>query len=290
MRKLLFLTFSVLLFHSCGWSRYEGFNRTLSGLHYRLNYIGDGDRTPKKGDHIHFTLVLKNLQDDVLYRNTNSAAGGRQWQKFVTTTKGAITEGLDMLQLGDSATFIMEREALALEREKLIQFVPDTLSMVKAEVKLTGLKSPEEFEELQKRLAWKEDEEMNEQIRLNAFLQEMGLSDSNFTNGIYLVNHKKGKGPTPRNGNTLLIHYKAGFIDGSTLDNTYFLGHPLEVRLGDPDQMLKGFEVGIRQMREGGHATFIIPSLFAFGEKGSTNGSVKPYQTLIYEVELVKVI
>ena len=42
-------------------------------------------------------------------------------------------------------------------------------------------------------------------------------------------------------------------------------------------------------MKLGGHATFIIPSLYAFGEKGSTNGTVKPFQTLIYEVELVAI-
>lgn len=290
MRNVTFWFFaSFLFFFGCQYSKHEGYSITKSGLHYRLNYIGDGDRNPEIGDYLHYNLVLSTIEDSIIYTNTNSASGGVKLIKFNNSTKGAIQEALSMMHQGDSVSLYIETENLFLEPFSFVKYIPKDLETIKAELRLTKLYSPKELEDLEKKIAWKQDDEMNEQIQLKQFLEEHEIGEEYFIDGIYIIPHKEGKEERPTSGNSVLIHYKAGFLDGTHLDDTYFLNKPLEVRLGDPDQLLPGFNIGVRQMKLGGHATFIIPSLYAFGEKGSTNGTVKPFQTLIYEVELVAI-
>ena len=103
------------------------------------------------------------------------------------------------------------------------------------------------------------------------------------------TSRRHGNGKKPEKGDYISIHYKAYFLDSTQLDNTYFLDKPLEISWGAPDQLLEGFYKGIKQMSEGGKAIFIIPSQYAFGERGASNGSVPPFTTIIYEVELIEI-
>lgn len=289
MRTTLFLVFGFAFLVGCNFSKHDGYSITSSGLHYKYNFIGDGEKTPVEGDYIQFSIVVSTMNDSVLYTNNRSAMGMAKWVKFNNSVKGAVQEALGMMIKGDSLSLIVESENMKLEPFAFAQFIPEGEDIVKAELVLTQHLNAKQYAEYQKRMAWKADDEMNEQIALKQFLRDNEIDENHFLDGIYYINHKKGKGPKAESGKSLLVHYKAGFLDGTPLDDTYFLDRPLEVRLGDPGQMLPGFEIGIRQMHQGGHATFIIPSLFAFGENGSTNGSVKPFQTIIYEVELVRV-
>src|SRR5690606_16043728 len=126
------------------------------------------------------------------------------------------------------AIFIAKRKNLSYEREGLSNFIPENVSQVKLAVKLQKLLSPHLYSQYLKQKKWKEDDEMNEQIRLNKFLTENEISSETFTNGIYFIEHKQGNGAFPQNEQTLYIHYKAGFLDGRFLDDSYFLGRPLE--------------------------------------------------------------
>ena len=43
-------------------------------------------------------------------------------------------------------------------------------------------------------------------------------------------------------------------------------------------------------MTEGEKSLFILPSEIAFGKEGSSTGIIPPYTSLIFEVEVLKVI
>jgi len=51
--------------------------------------------------------------------------------------------------------------------------------------------------------------------------------------------------------------------------------------------IIEGWNEGIKFMKEGGEATLIIPSVLGYGSSGS--GSIPPYSTLIFDVELIDV-
>jgi hypothetical protein len=74
---------------------------------------------------------------------------------------------------------------------------------------------------------------------------------------------------------------------------TYLNGRPLENQeqfewqAGTPDQILKGLSIVLRHMRPGQHAKIILPSSLAFGNEGSSNGTVPPYTPLVYTIDVL---
>jgi FKBP-type peptidyl-prolyl cis-trans isomerase len=48
-------------------------------------------------------------------------------------------------------------------------------------------------------------------------------------------------------------------------------------------------QMAIRVMRKGEIAKFILPSRLAFGEQGSSDGTIPPFCPLVYEVEIIDV-
>ncbi len=52
--------------------------------------------------------------------------------------------------------------------------------------------------------------------------------------------------------------------------------------------VIRGWEMGIKQMREGEKALLIVPSKWAYGERGRGK-QIMPNTPLFFEVELVKV-
>jgi FKBP-type peptidyl-prolyl cis-trans isomerase FkpA/FKBP-type peptidyl-prolyl cis-trans isomerase FklB len=74
------------------------------------------------------------------------------------------------------------------------------------------------------------------------------------------------------------------FLDGTVLDSSVERGEPNDFVLNEG--MISGFVEGMLLMKEGGKATFIVPSDLGYGDGG---GRFSPFATLIFEVELIKV-
>lgn len=100
-----------------------------------------------------------------------------------------------------------------------------------------------------------------------------------------------GTGAVAEPGNTVHVHY-TGWLqnaDGSRgrkFDSSRDRGEPLSFPLGE-GRVIKGWDEGVRGMKEGGQRRLVIPSALAYGARGA-GGSIPPNSTLIFEVELVK--
>ena len=95
-----------------------------------------------------------------------------------------------------------------------------------------------------------------------------------------------GTGRKPKATDKVRCHYEGRLTDGSVFDSSYQLGEPADFGL---NQVIAGWTEGVQLMNEGAKYRFHIPYLLGYGERGA-GASIPPYATLVFDVELIKVL
>lgn len=95
----------------------------------------------------------------------------------------------------------------------------------------------------------------------------------------------EGKGDSPKATDTVTVHYKGTLLNGETFDSSYDRGQPVSFPL---QNVIPGWTEGLQLMKAGGKSKFYIPAALAYGDRGA-GGKIGPNETLIFEVELIKV-
>ena len=97
---------------------------------------------------------------------------------------------------------------------------------------------------------------------------------------------KEGTGKSPKSTDTVLVHYRGTLLNGKEFDSSYKRNEPIEFPLNG---VIPGWTEGVQLMKEGAKYQFVIPSNLAYGRRGTPGGPIGPDETLIFEVELLKV-
>jgi FKBP-type peptidyl-prolyl cis-trans isomerase FklB len=118
------------------------------------------------------------------------------------------------------------------------------------------------------------------------FLAENAKKDSVQTlpSGLQYIVLQEGNGPKPAAHDTVTVNYVGKTIDGIEFDNSYKRGAPVVFNLSN---VIKGWTEGVQLMSTGSKYRFFIPYKLGYGEMGSQR--IKPYSTLIFDVELLNV-
>lgn len=96
----------------------------------------------------------------------------------------------------------------------------------------------------------------------------------------------EGTGRSPKAKDKVRCHYEGWLIDGTVFDSSYKRGEPADFPL---DGVIPGWTEGVQLMKEGAKYRFFIPYLLGYGERGA-GSSIPPYSTLVFDVELIKVL
>jgi FKBP-type peptidyl-prolyl cis-trans isomerase FkpA len=106
------------------------------------------------------------------------------------------------------------------------------------------------------------------------------------SSGLQYVVLKEGTGKSPKATDEVVVHYRGTLLNGTEFDSSYKRGEPISFRL---NQVIPGWTEGVQLMKEGGKYKFFIPSKLAYGSRGTPGGPIGPDETLVFEVELLKV-
>lgn len=106
--------------------------------------------------------------------------------------------------------------------------------------------------------------------------------------GLKYVDLKVGKGPSPKNGQDVTVHYVGTLMNGTKFDSSRDKGMPFTFTIGRGD-VIKGWDEGVLTMKVGGKRTLIVPPSLGYGANGTPGGPIPPNATLNFEVELLSV-
>lgn len=121
-----------------------------------------------------------------------------------------------------------------------------------------------------------------------AFLAENAKRDevTVLPSGLQFEVIEKTIGATPTAESQVTVHYKGTLLDGSTFDSSYSRNQPATFGL---NQVIKGWTEGLQHMAKGSKYKFYIPQDLAYGTNPQPDGPIKPFMTLIFEVELIDI-
>ena len=95
---------------------------------------------------------------------------------------------------------------------------------------------------------------------------------------------KEGQGDFFKDNDRIVMDYECSLLDGTKCYSSKKQG-PKEIILGR-NEIESGLNEGLRMLKPGGEAIFILPPFLAFGILGD-NKAIPPRATLVYEIKIL---
>lgn len=141
--------------------------------------------------------------------------------------------------------------------------------------------------EVQTTIQMLQDKEAKEQsAEGERFLAENGNKPNVITteSGLQYEILKEGDGVIPKATDKVKVHYTGMFLSGKVFDSSVERGEPTVFGV---TQVIKGWQEALQLMPVGSKWKVFIPQDIAYGQRGAGGGTIPPYATLIFEMELL---
>ena len=120
------------------------------------------------------------------------------------------------------------------------------------------------------------------EIDIQAYIDENNLNVKKTSSGLYYIITNSGSGLSPTFNSDVTLGYKGYFLNGTTFDQntnaTFNVGG-----------VVPGFGEAVRLLKPGGSGTFILPSKLGYGNRGSSFGSIKPGDVIVFDINLISI-
>ena len=119
------------------------------------------------------------------------------------------------------------------------------------------------------------------------FLEKNGKREGVTTtaSGLQYEVMKMGSGDKPKETDEVTVHYHGTLTDGKVFDSSVDRGEPATFPLNG---VIKGWTEALQLMPIGSKFKIFLPSDLAYGAQGAGQ-MIGPHETLIFEVELLKI-
>ena len=288
----------ALWFSSCSHSKYSDYEKTASGLQYKFHIKGKDTIHPKYGEIVKVKLAKK-LGDSVLESTNLVTHDGIDQLLREPTFKGGIEEGIRLMTIGDSATFLLSTDSInkyfpqkdSARRLKKNDFLAFGIKLM--QIKTMAQVQKEDNERRQVYIHERKEKGAQE---LSHYIQDNHIETKPTETGLYLIEKEKGKGASPKDGDSIIVQFSGSFLDGTVFGSSVQANRPVGFVLGEkgPRSVLKGWEEGVRKMKKGGVAELIMPSSLAFDSIGQINErsgkyQIPPYCPLKFEIQIIDI-
>jgi FKBP-type peptidyl-prolyl cis-trans isomerase len=284
IKKLAFMLFAIVFMAGCGKVTYR---KTAGGMPYQI-YNGKGTQKIVAGNIVKAHIIYK-VKDSVIFNSFGKLP------EYVTVSQQIqpydISEIWTTLKVGDSiiATQMMDtfikRNPTGIPPE--FKKGDKILTIVKIlEIFTSDSASNLDKQKGEKEWAVKEAADLSKYILDNKIVAQKTPS------GAYVQMITPGTGNLIDSGKYVLVNYTGTTFTGKKFDSntdTAFhhvapYGFTVSAR-----QMIQGFDEAVRLMKLGSKAKVYVPSMLAYGGKPNPQGGIKPYDNLIFDLEIVDV-
>jgi len=284
MNKRFFTALTLILLAAMALptfsQKFPGFSKTKTGLYYKLYKTGTDTLTPRTGYFVEFDMIYhgKSHGKDSVFFNSQKQEKPAPVKFFLPRPgfKGDLNEGIAMLAKGDSGVFIVNSDSLIFKTFKMKQRPAgiDSNGYFFFHLYLLSFQTPEG-------MIFKEEQQ------LKKYVEDNKITAKPNSMGLYIIETQPGTGVKIDSGCQVKMNYRVSLLDGKELFSTFERPDPVKFEYGKRIDT-PGFEYAVSTLKKGSKAKIIIPSSLAFGRSGSGT-LVGPYQSLIYEVEIIDV-
>ena len=294
------------------------FKRTKSGVLYKIISSGNPkDSVARPGQVIKFNVISK-VNDSILYTSYGkmpaflrvsdpNSVGYSPAQVFSLLRKG---DSVVVVTLADSLIAQGHAEELPQNTKKgdrfnatfkiLEVFKNDSLAHADydAEMKKDQPRRQKEAEEQQAQIEkqkkeqmekdiaeWKQSGEIDKELKqMEAYLISKKINAQKTGMGVYVYIKQQGDGPMADSGKVVTVKYTGRKLDTDSVfqSNTY----SFVLGVG---QVIPGWDQGLRLFKKGGKGTIYIPGFLGYGKDVGPGSPFKPFEPLIFDVELLDV-
>ncbi|MDF3078998.1 MAG: peptidylprolyl isomerase [Sphingobacteriaceae bacterium] len=266
-----------------------------NGTEYKI--IGSSAAKIKQDDVITFNFIQKTDKDSVLM---SSYTGGQPVKIQVQPAKniGDLMEVFTLLGEKDSAVVRIPTDSLFKEYEQSRPAFLPKGSFLTFNLKIEKVQSVEEATAEAAKMM--EELKMQEKAGLASYIATNKLDVKATPSGLMYIVTKPSVKPKPVVGDTVYVNYTGKTVDGTVFDSSIEADavkaglsqpgrkyEPISLVVGE-GQVIKGWDEGLLLFNEGAKGKLLIQSDLAYGPQGAGD-AIKPFSSLIFDVEIVKV-
>jgi FKBP-type peptidyl-prolyl cis-trans isomerase len=268
----------------------------VKGVKYNITTSNPGPKV-KLNDVITFNFTAKTDKDSVL----QSSYDAGQPVKVQVIPSGEIVDLMDifiLLAANDVVVAKIPTDSIFKDNEQQRPPYFPKGSFLNYTIKIEKIQSLEEA--LAERDKIIEGYKTAEKDSLEKYILKNKLTATSTASGLrYIITQPSGKAK-PVSGDTVLVNYTGRTLDGKVFDSSIEseakkagleqpgrVYEPISVVVGQ-GEVIKGWDEALLLINECAKATLLIPSDLGYGMQG--NEAIKPFSTLLFDVELVKVM
>src|SRR5688572_15404728 len=266
------------------------FKKTKGGMPYKLYPGKENAKKAVVGGYLKVNMTTKK-NDSVLQTTYGGAA------TYIPVTKESqpydLSEIIGTLKEGDSIyterlvdTFMKRTPGQLRPNFKSGDKIITTLKVLK--VLNTEEETRQDYEKEQA-TASAGQIKLDDKILTDYFLKN-NISPEKIAGGTYVQILNPGSGDQIAAGKFVSLKYKgmtlAGKVFDTNMDSSFKHTDPMDMVVGS-QPLIKGFEEGIKQLRQGAKARIFIPSALAYGTNAPPE--IGPNANLIFDIEVLKV-